>query len=93
MSNTPLSPCWLIQSQFSMEQLTFQFYGAATPGFKSLIPAPSVSWLIRTEPLELFCSASNLSTTDPFYFVKQKQETVEVFLQLLFKNMGSFKKL
>ena len=46
--------------------------GAAAPGFISLIPAPSVPLLISTEPVELFCRASNISSTDPFCFVKQK---------------------
>ena len=60
--------------------------GAATPGFNSLISAPSVQSLISTEPVELLCMASNISATDHFCFVKQEQETVEVFLQLLFTN-------
>ena len=60
--------------------------GAATPGFNSLISAPSVPSLISTEPVELLCMASNISATDRFCFVKQEQETVEVFLQLLFTN-------
>ena len=55
--------------------------GAAAPGFNSLIPAPSVPSLIRTEPVELLCRASNISSTNSFC-VKQKQETVEAFLQL-----------
>ena len=46
--------------------------GAATPGFNSLIPAPSVRPLVRIEPVELLGRASNISTTDPFCFVKQK---------------------
>ena len=62
--------------------------GAAAPGFYSLIPAPSVPSLISTEPVELLCRASNISSTDPFCFVKQKQETVEAFLQFL-ANMCS----
>ena len=53
----------------------------AAPGFNSLIPAPSVPSLIGTEPVKLLCRASNISSTDPFCFVKQKQETVEAFLQ------------
>ena len=53
--------------------------GAATPGFNSLIPAPSVPSLVSTELVELLCRASNVSTTDPYCFVKQKQDTVEVF--------------
>ena len=64
-------------------------FGAATPGFNSLILAPSVPSLGSTEPIELLCSASNISTTDSFCFVKQKQGTVEVFLQFLFTNMRS----
>ena len=57
--------------------------GAAAPGFNSLIPAPSVPSLISTEPMELLCRASNISSTDPSCFVKQKrnQEAVEAFLQ------------
>ena len=43
--------------------------GAAAPGFNSLIPAPSVPSLISTEPVELLCRASNISSTDPFCFV------------------------
>ena len=46
--------------------------GAAAPGFNSLIPAPSVSSLISTEPVELLCRASNISSTNPFCFVTQK---------------------
>ena len=61
----------------------FLYYstGAATPGFNSLIPEPSVPSLISTEPIELRCRASNISSTDPFCFVKQNQKTVEAFLQ------------
>ena len=57
------------------------FYGATAPGFNSLIPAPSVPSLISTEPVELLCKASNINSTDPFCFVKQKQEAVEALLQ------------
>ena len=46
--------------------------GAVAPGFNSLIPAPSVSSLISAEPVELLCRTSNISSTDPFCFVKQK---------------------
>ena len=46
--------------------------GAAAPGFNSLIPAPSVPSLISTEPVELICGTSNISSTDPFCLVKQK---------------------
>ena len=53
---------------------------AAASSFNSLIPTPSVPSLIGTEPVELLCRASNISSTDPFCFVKQKQETVEAFL-------------
>ena len=63
--------------------------GAVAPGFNSLISAPSVPSLISTEPVELLCRASNISSTNPFCFVKQKQETVEAFLQFLFTNMQS----
>ena len=55
--------------------------GAAAPGFNSLIPAPSVPSLISTEPVEFLCRASNISSMDPFCFVKEKQEAVEAFLQ------------
>ena len=48
---------------------------AAAPGFNSLIPAPSVPSLTSTEPVELLCRASNISSTDPFGFVKQKKKT------------------
>ena len=44
---------------------------------------------VSTELIKLFCRASNISTTDPFRFIKQKQETVEVFLEFLFTNMRS----
>ena len=64
--------------------------GAVTPGFHSLISTPRVPSLISTEPVELLCRDSNIRTADPFCFVKQKQETVEVFLQFLFTNMRSF---
>ena len=77
----PLIPCWLIQLQSSIEQFTFQFYGAAAPGFSSLIPAPSVPSLISTVSVELLCRASNICSRDPLCFVKQKEETVEAFLQ------------
>ena len=50
----------------------FYVSGAAAPGFNSLIPAPSVPSLISTEPVELLYRASNISSTDPFCFVKQK---------------------
>ena len=63
--------------------------GAATPGFNSLISAPIVPSLVSTEPVELLCGASNISSTDSYCFVKQKQETVEAFLQFLFTNMRS----
>ena len=76
-----VSILWLIQLQSSIEQSTFRFYGAAAPGFNSLIPAPSVPSLISTEPVELLCRTSDISSTDPFCFAKQKQETVEAFLQ------------
>ena len=46
--------------------------GAAAPGFNSLIPVPNVPSLISTEPVQLLCRASNISSTDPFCFVKQK---------------------
>ena len=46
--------------------------GVAAPGFNSLISAPSVPSLISTEPIELLCRISNISSTDPFCFVKQK---------------------
>ena len=46
--------------------------GAAAQGFNSLIPVPSVPSLISTEPVELLCRASNISSTDPFCFVKKK---------------------
>ena len=69
--------------------LSTSMHGAAAPGFNSLIPAPSVPSLISTEPVELLCRASNISSTDPFCFVKQKQKTVEAFLQFLFTNMRS----
>ena len=55
--------------------------GAATPGFNSLVPAPSVPSLVSTEPAELLYRASSISTADPFCFVKQQQKTVEAFLQ------------
>ena len=55
--------------------------GAATPGFNSWIPVQNVPSLISTEPVELLCRASNISSADSFCFVKQKQETVEAFLQ------------
>ena len=71
MSNTPLIPCWLIQLQSLIEQLTFQFYGAVTPHFNSLIPTPSLPSLVCTEPVELLCRISNINTTDPFCFVKK----------------------
>ena len=89
MSNTPLICCCLIRLQSLMEQFAFQFCGAATPGFNSLIPAQSVPSLVSTEPVELFCRASNISITDPFCFVKQKQETIETFWQFLLTNMRS----
>ena len=54
---------------------------AAAPGFNSLIPAPSVPSLISTEPVELLCRASNISSRDPFCFVKQKHKTIKAFLQ------------
>ena len=63
--------------------------GAATPDFNSLIPASSVPSLASTEPVELFCRASNISTTVPFRFIKHKQDTVEIFLLFLFTNMRS----
>ena len=53
---------------------------AAASSFNSLILTPRVPSLIGTESVELFCRASNISSTDPFCFVKQKQETVEAFL-------------
>ena len=59
----------------------YAILGAAAPGFNSLIPAPSVPSLISTEPVELLCRTSDISSTDPFCFAKQKQETVEAFLQ------------
>ena len=46
--------------------------GVAAPGFNSLIPTPSVPSLISAEPGELLCRASNIISTDPFCFVKQK---------------------
>ena len=55
--------------------------GAAAPGLNSLIPAPSVSSLISTEPVELLCRASDISSTDPFSSSNKKQEAVEAFLQ------------
>ena len=55
--------------------------GAEAPGFNSLIPASSVPSLISTEPVKMLCRASNISSMDLFCFVKQKQETVEAFLQ------------
>ena len=58
----------------------FYMCDATTSGFNPLIPAPNVPSLVSTEPVELLCKASNIRTTDPFCFVKQKQETVEVFL-------------
>ena len=54
---------------------------ASDAGLNSLISAPSAPSLISTEPVELLCRASNISYTDPFCFVIQKQETVEAFLQ------------
>ena len=61
--------------------------GAVIPDFNSLVPAPSVPSLISIESVELLCRASNISTTNPFCFVKQKQETFEAFLQFLFTNI------
>ena len=61
--------------------------GAATPDFNSLVPAPSVPSLISIESVELLCRASNISITNPFCFVKQKQETLEAFSQFLFTNI------
>ena len=52
--------------------MPFNIIGAAAPGFNSLIPAPSVPSLISTETVELLCRTSNISSTDPFCFVKQK---------------------
>ena len=69
---------------FSDELMRYAL-GAAAPGFNSLIPAPSVPSLISTEPVELLCRTSNISSTDPFCFVNQKQETVEAFLQFIYK--------
>ena len=63
---------------------------AAAPGFNSLISAPSVPLLISPEPVELFCIASNISSTDSFCFVKQKQETVEDFLQFFIYKYAQF---
>ena len=51
----------------------FNVIVAAAQVFNSLIPAPSVPLLISTEPVELLCRAGNISTTDPFCFLKQKQ--------------------
>ena len=64
-------------------------HDVATPGFNSLIPAPSIRSLVSTEPNEFFCRTNNINTVGPFCFAKQKQETVEVFLQLLFTNKRS----
>ena len=55
----------------------------------ALCPAPSVTSLVCSQPVELFCRASNINITDPICFVKQKQETVEVLSQFLFTNMRS----
>ena len=63
--------------------------GASIPDFYFLIPAPIVPLLVSTETVELFCRASNIGATDPFCFVIQKQQTVEVFLQFLFTNVRS----
>ena len=52
--------------------MSVDLIGRAAPGFNSLIPVPSVLLLISTELVELLCRASNISTTDPFCFVKQK---------------------
>ena len=69
-----------------MEELS----GAGAPRFNSLIPAPSVPSLISTEPVELLCRVSNISFTDPLCLVKQKQETVEDFLQFFIYKYAQF---
>ena len=58
--------------------------GAAAPSFNSLIPAPSVPSLISTEPVEWLCRASNISSTDPFCFVKQKTGSRRSFLVVFY---------
>ena len=58
--------------------------GAAAPGFNSLIPAPSVPLFISTEPVELLCRTSNISSTDPFCFVKQKTGSGSSFLAVFY---------
>ena len=80
----PSIPCWLIQLQSLIEQFTFRFYGAAASGFNSLILAPSVPSLISTEPVELLCRTSNISSTDPFCFVKQKTGNGLSFLAVFY---------
>ena len=62
----------ILIDDWDLDKMSFDDSGAAAPGFNSLIPAPSVPSLISTEPVELFCRASNISSTDPFCFVKQK---------------------
>ena len=59
---------------------------AAAPGFNSLIPAPSVPVpsLISTEPVELFCRASNISSMDPFCFLKQNTGNGRSFLAVFY---------
>ena len=76
----PLIPCWLIQLQSSMKQFSFRLYDAAASGFNSLIPAPNVSSLMSTEPVEWLRRASDISSTNPFCFINKKQEAVEAFL-------------
>ena len=58
--------------------------GAAAPGFNSLIPAPSVPSLISTEPVELLCRASSISSTDSFCFVNTKTGSGWNFLAVFY---------
>ena len=41
-------------------------------------PAPSVPSLISIESVELLCRASNISTTNPFCFVKQNRKRLKL---------------
>ena len=83
-----LSP--LITMDLFSEKKLWMLLGATAPGFNSLIPAPSVPSLISTEPVELLCRTSNISSTDPFCFVKQKnRKRLKLFCSVLFTNMRS----
>ena len=83
-----LKGCHQIPLAKRNHQKTAIITGAATPGFNSLIPEPSVPSLVGTEPVQLFCRPSNTSL-GILSASSDKNKNGRSFLAIFIYNMRS----